>query len=96
MVLEKAVVDEFSEEDLEMKPIFQKLFNMIIPAYDFDDRIYKAVMRALDPLLGIATRDNRFDEVYSSDEYEYKNYSPGINNNTPDFYCKPCKSIFWK
>ena len=89
MALEIEVFDDFGAEDLEIKPIFQKLFKMVLPAYNFEDRIYKAVMRALDPLLGIATRDNRFDEVYSTDEYEYRNYSPGVNNNTPDFYCKP-------
>lgn len=62
---------------------------MVIHKYNFEDRIYKAVMRALDPFLGIATQNNDLHDVNSNNEYEYNKTLPGVHHDTPDFYNKP-------
>jgi len=69
------------------------LFALQIDKYRFEDRLYKAVMRALDPYLGIATQNNDLHDVNSTDEYEYNKIQAGVHHDQIGFYNKPGKKI---
>ena len=62
---------------------------MTIDKYRFADRIYKAVMRALDPYLGIPAQHNDLHDVNSNDEYEYNKMQAGVHHDQKGFYNKP-------
>jgi hypothetical protein len=94
MDLNKENSDELMNEDnlISGHYTYERAFSMPIAAFDFDDRIFKGVMKALDPFLGIATVNNNLNDVLSNPEYNFNKFKAGVHNDC-NFYNKPGNSF---
>ena len=104
--LDKEQVDEIMDEEQiafdSAELTYERAFSFRLDAYDFADKLYKAVMRSLDPFLGIATQNNNFIKLVEDDQYEYNKVLAGVHHSAPNFYNKPglyigeCRNIYGK